>query len=51
MKNLSKNLIYGILILMSIALLGSLVSETVNQPEVISLSELVQKINEDKVAN
>ena len=50
MKNLSKNLIYGILILMSIALLGSLVSETVNQPKVISLSELVQKINEDKVA-
>src|SRR3989338_2113583 len=35
---------------MSIALLGSLVSETVNQPKVISLSELVQKINEDKVA-
>ncbi|KKS37742.1 MAG: cell division protein FtsH [Candidatus Sungbacteria bacterium RIFCSPLOWO2_12_FULL_41_11] len=50
MKNLSKNLIYGILILMSIALLGSLISETVYQPKVISLSELVQKINEDKVA-
>lgn len=50
MKNLSKNLIYGILILMSIALLGSLVSETVNQPKAISLSELVQKINDGKVA-
>ncbi|OHA05818.1 MAG: cell division protein FtsH [Candidatus Sungbacteria bacterium RIFCSPLOWO2_01_FULL_47_10] len=50
MKNLSKNLVYGIMILLTIALIGSVISETVNRPEEIALAQLVQNVKEEKVA-
>lgn len=50
MKSLSKNLAYGILILITIALLGSIVADTVKEQKEVSLSELVAQINDDKVS-
>ncbi|OGZ94538.1 MAG: cell division protein FtsH [Candidatus Sungbacteria bacterium RIFCSPLOWO2_01_FULL_47_32] len=50
MKSISKNLTYGVLILMTIALLGSLFSDSLQEKKKVTLSELVQKINSDEVS-